>query len=64
MELKDREIRIILKALAFYADPETYAAIGFYPDPPCGPFMKDFDKTHMGKKPGKLARQAMKLLTK
>jgi hypothetical protein len=32
-ELK-KEIRRLRKALEFYADPETYLAIGFFPDRP------------------------------
>jgi hypothetical protein len=31
-------------ALEFYADPDTYVAIGFFPDPPCGEFMEDFEE--------------------
>jgi hypothetical protein len=47
----------IIKALEFYANPDTYFAIGFFPDPPCGDFINDFDKT---KKPGALARKTLK----
>jgi hypothetical protein len=46
-------------ALEFYADPETYLAVGFLPDPPCGPFMDDFDETEFGQKPGALARKVL-----
>ena len=47
-------------ALEFYADPETYFAIGFFPDPPCGAFMEDFDDTgQLGMKPGKRAREVL-----
>lgn len=47
-------------ALGFYADPETYFAIGFFPDPPCGEFMDDFEETKdLGAKPGKRARAAL-----
>ena len=52
--------RLLVEALAFYADIETYFAIGFFPDPPCGEFMKDFEDTEMGQKPGKRARKALK----
>jgi len=51
------------EALAFYANPETYIAIGFFPDPPCGEFMDDFSDAPMpeygltGHRPGKLARE-------
>ena len=43
-------------ALEFYADPATYFAIGFFPDPPCGDFAADTSETHLGMKPGKRAR--------
>jgi hypothetical protein len=51
----------LAKALRFYADPETYLAIGFFPDPPCGEFMDDFDDQgpQFGFKPGKRARAAL-----
>ncbi|NIT77287.1 MAG: hypothetical protein GWN58_22810 [Anaerolineae bacterium] len=47
------------QALSFYADPETYFAIGFFPDPPNGEFMDDFSETELGVKPGKRARIAL-----
>jgi len=48
-------------ALMFYANPETYFAIGFFPDPPCGKFMEDFSDTgpSYGQRPGKRAREAL-----
>lgn len=47
-------------ALMFYAMPETYIAVGFRPDPPCGDIMDDFSDTgYLGHKPGKLARETM-----
>lgn len=50
----------LAEALGFYADPETYFAIGFLPDPPCGEFMEDFDHTEeLGVKPGHRARAAL-----
>jgi hypothetical protein len=49
----------VREALEFYANPETYLAIGFFPDPPCGEFMDDFDETAEGLKPGKRARAAL-----
>ena len=53
----------ILEALAFYADGETYFAIGFFPDPPCGDFIEDFDEVpNLGQKPGKRARAVFKKL--
>ena len=47
------------EALAFYADPEIYFAIGFFPDPPAGEFMDDFGETELGVKPGKRARAVL-----
>lgn len=47
------------EALAFYAYPETYFAIGFFSDPPCGEFIEDFSETELGWKPGKLAREVL-----
>ena len=56
------EIDRLKKALYFYANPETYFAVMFLPDPPAGAIMEDFSDTHiLGYKPGKLARQALKL---
>ena len=58
------EIERLKTALEFYADPETYAAIAFLPDPPCGDFCKDFSDDHghdllPGFRPGKRARAAL-----
>jgi hypothetical protein len=52
----------IIDALSFYADPESYLAIAFFFDPPCGWFEGDFDDGHgYGRPmPGKLAREALK----
>jgi len=47
------------QVLSFYADPGTYFAIAFVPDPPNGEFMDDFSETDLGWKPGKRARIAM-----
>jgi len=50
----------MVEAVGFYANPETYVAVGFFPDPPCGEFMDDFSETgDLGRKPGKRARQAL-----
>lgn len=46
-------------ALEFYADPETWIAVGLFPDPPCGEIMNDFSETSYGDKPGKRARMAL-----
>lgn len=68
--MNDKEkISKLAEALFFYADPDTYFAIGFFPDPPCGGFMEDFsndfgdqygvdrDYNHV---PGKFARKVLK----
>jgi hypothetical protein len=49
----------LAEALQFYANPETYFAIGFLCDPPNGDFMEDFSDTQLGEKPGKKARIAL-----
>ena len=49
----------LVEALTFYADPETYFAIAFMADPPCGPFVDDLDETELGDKPGKRARYVL-----
>ena len=51
-------------ALQFYAEPETYVAIAFWPDPPCGAFMEDFSHVDddWGDRPGKRARAALSAL--
>ena len=55
----------MIEVLKFYASPETYFAIGFLPDPPCGEFINDFSETHiLGYKPGKSAREVLDKLVK
>ena len=54
----------LTQALGFYASPETYFAIGFFPDPPCGDFVDDFSEDYdhdfmEGPRPGKRAREAL-----
>lgn len=49
-------------ALEFYADPDTYSAIGFAFDPPCGGFVDDFSATgypYDRPMPGQRARKAL-----
>ncbi len=54
----------VIKVLEFYADPETYFAIGFLPDHPCGEFINDFSEIGIrGMKPGKKARELLERLT-
>lgn len=54
----------VVEALAFYARPSNYHAIGFVFDRPCGDFAVDFDEDHGNKfydrpMPGKRARAAL-----
>jgi len=50
-------VEALVRALMFYADVDTYFAIGFFPDRPCGDFVNDFDKL---RKPGAKARKVLK----
>jgi len=58
------EVKKLSEALYFYADPDNYFAIAFFPCPPCGGFMDDFSDDHEGdfdrKMPGALARKTLK----
>ena len=61
----------LVTALSFYADPDTYTAVAFRFDPPCGPFREDFENmggpagTRSARfKPGKLARETLDSLVK
>jgi len=59
------ETKKLRNALIFYADPETYTAIGFLPDHPCGDFIKDFDDNYYHEffdrpMPGKIARDVLR----
>jgi hypothetical protein len=56
---RDAELARLREALEFYADPDTYFAVGFMFDPPTGDFADDFDDTDLGRKPGKRAREAL-----
>lgn len=38
--LKKRQ-KALVRALIFYADPDSYFAIGMFPDRPCGAFIND-----------------------
>ena len=62
--LKKENVKL-RKTLKFYANPDTYHAIGFLLDPPCGDFAKDFSHDHGGSfyeraMPGKKARRALR----
>ena len=50
------KIKSLVDALAFYADEDSYFAIGFFPDRPCGDFIEDFSQDSFGTmRPGKKA---------
>lgn len=56
-------------ALEFYADPETYHAVGFAFDPPCGGFDEDFSEDEWTRElgynrpmAGKLARETLQAI--
>ncbi|SRR6266851_2871119 len=56
------------EALRFYAVPETYIAIGIFPDPPCGEFINDYGEAYRAADgntvvvPGEKARAALALV--
>ena len=60
----EEEVKKLSEALYFYADPDSYFGIAFFPDPPCGSFMDDFSGDHEGdfdrNMPGDLARKTLK----
>lgn len=60
--LSEEIIGEMIDALAFYGDPSTYFAVGFFPDNPAGDFMEDFSATYLGAKPGKRAREMFEKL--
>ena len=57
-----KELNRLIETVRFYADPDTYFAIGFFPDRPCGDFIDDFSDTELGLKPGKMARECLAAL--
>ena len=54
-----RKIKSLVNALAFYADEDSYFAIGFLPDRPCGDFIKDFSDSFGTMRPGKKAKAVL-----
>lgn len=57
---QEARIKQLESALAFYADPDTYFAIAFIADQPCGDFVDDVSKTlELGMKPGRRAREVL-----
>ena len=63
---EEEKLNKALEVIKFYANPENYFAIGFFPDPPCGEFVNDFseyDYEHPdmdGERPGKRAREFLR----
>lgn len=58
----ERALSAAIETLSLYADPESYHAIAFLCDPPCGWFSKDVGKVnhpHYKYKPGKQARKTL-----
>ena len=64
----ERDRAQLWMALAMYADPESYFAISFLFDRPCGAFGDDFSEDHGGDferpMPGKLARATFAAIAK
>ena len=56
LEIEQEHIDAI-SVLKFYASPDTYFAIGFFPDHPCGEFIEDFTICDGRARPGKRARE-------
>jgi hypothetical protein len=68
LEQYRRVVGILMSALEFYADPETYHAIMIVGDRPCGDFEQDFSDDHGHEHydrpmPGKLARETIQRVT-
>jgi hypothetical protein len=63
VERLKKRIEKLEKALWFYANPDTYYAVSFLFDPPCGGFRDDFGwvkwSDYNRKMPGKVARRAL-----
>jgi hypothetical protein len=65
---REKDVLALGEALAFYADPDTYFAVAFAFDLPCGGFVADFsedEKTveYNRPMPGKSAREALANVT-
>jgi hypothetical protein len=61
LELIKKENDILVEALDFYQQPETYFACSLFCDPPCGAISEDYsDCGEWGMRLGKTAREAIK----
>lgn len=63
--MNEQMVRDLAEALIFYADPESYFAVGFWFDRPCGDFAEDFDGNHNNSMfdrdmPGAKAREVLR----
>lgn len=63
-ESAEAKVRELETALRFYADPDSYVAIAFFGDRPCGDFIEDFDEVtddfgFTVERPGKRARASL-----
>lgn len=63
IEFEPGVIREVIEALGFYADPDTYFAVAFLSDPPCGDFMTDISSVDGKVEPGNRARRALAKIT-
>jgi len=62
--LNKEDLEALVDGLSFYAEPDTYHAISFFVDPPCGDFYKDVSEDEYTVEynrpmPGKLARKTL-----
>lgn len=66
IERYKRALGIAMDALNMYASPDSYFAIGFGFDRPCGDFADDFSRVKLSDynrpMPGKIARAAIRKL--
>ena len=61
--MNDKELlQLAIEALSLYADEDSYSAISFHSDPPCGEFADDFygSEEYNRLMPGKRARDTLR----
>lgn len=55
-----KKLAIMVAAVKFYAEADTWFAVALFPDLPCGPIIDDYDEANDGRiRPGKRARAAI-----
>lgn len=64
LKVLENNVYKMLEVLEFYANPDTYFAIGLFPNPRCGEFINDINETKFGIKPGKMARDLIENMLK